>query len=124
MAEAIQKKNLDSSPDEARTFDHGEFCAATLGDFKFARGVFQPGWRWSEHVKPIAQTDSCQVHHAGYVISGRVKVVMDDGSETEIGPGDAYVIPPGHDAWVVGDEPLVALEVAREAVEEYAKEEG
>ena len=62
------------------------------------------------HVKPIAGTDSCQVHHVGYVLSGRMKVVMDDGTETEASAGDAAVIPPGHDAWIVGDEPCVWLE--------------
>ncbi len=121
MAEGMHKKNLDTSPDETRTFDYGELKTATVGDFKVARGVLQPGWKWSEHIKPLAGTDSCQVEHNGLVLSGRVKVVMDDGSEMEIGPGDAYVIPPGHDAWVVSDEPATGIEFSREAVERFAK---
>jgi quercetin dioxygenase-like cupin family protein len=119
---AIQKKSLDS-PDETRTFAQGELRTVTLGDFKVARAVFQPGWKWSEHVKPIVQTDSCQVKHTGYVVSGQLKVVMDDGSEMEFGAGDAYVIDPGHDGWVVGDEPYVAVDVSTETVEKFAKEE-
>jgi len=103
VAEAVQKKSLDS-PDETRTFDQGQPQVVTLGDFTVTRNTLQPGWRWSEHVKPIAQTESCQVPHTGYVVSGRLKVAMDDGSEEEFAPGDAYVIPLGHDGWTVGDE--------------------
>jgi hypothetical protein len=121
MADAMQKKNLDSSPDATRAFDHGERKIATVGDFKVARGVLQPGWKWSEHIKPIADTDSCQVEHNGLLLTGRVKIVADDGSEMEIGPGDAYVNPPGHDVWVVGDEPATGIEFSREAVERFAK---
>jgi quercetin dioxygenase-like cupin family protein len=123
VAEALQRKSLDS-PDETRTFDQGELRTVTLGDFKVARAVMQPGWKWSEHVKPIAKTDSCQVKHTGYVVSGRLKVVMDDGSEEEFGPGEAYVIPPGHDGWVVGDEPFVGVDVSTQTVEEFAQEAG
>jgi mannose-6-phosphate isomerase-like protein (cupin superfamily) len=122
MAAQAQKKSLDN-PDETRDFGQGKLQAATVGDFKVARAVLQPGWKWSEHVKPIAETDSCQVHHTGYMVSGRMKVVMDDRSELEINPGDAYVIPAGHDAWVVGDEPCVAVDVSPEMVEQFAKEE-
>jgi mannose-6-phosphate isomerase-like protein (cupin superfamily) len=124
VADAMQKKNLDASPDEEKTFDHGERRAVSLGEFKVARAVLQPGWKWSEHVKPIAQTDSCQVEHNSIKLSGRVKIVMEDGSEMEVGPGDVYVVPPGHDAWVVGDEPAVGIEVSIEAVEDWGKEAG
>ena len=124
MADAMQKKNLDSSPDEVRTFDHGEVRAVSLGAFKVMRGVLQPGWKWSEHIKPLVQTDSCQVEHNAILLSGRIKTVMEDGSEMEIGPGDAYVTPSGHDAWVVGDEPAVGIEFSREAVEDWGKEAG
>ena len=121
MAEAgTQRKSLDT-PDETREFEHGQVQVATIKDFKVARQIFQPGWKWSEHVRPIAQTDSCQVRHTGYVISGQLKVVMDDRTETDLGPGDAYVIEPGHDAWVVGDEPVVGYEFDSTAAEEYAK---
>jgi len=123
MALSIQRQNLDS-PDETRTFDQGKLQTVTLGDFQAARAVLQPGWKWSEHVKPITQTDSCQVEHTGYAVSGRLKVVMDDGSETEIGPGDAYVLPAGHDAWVIGDEEFVGVDVSTETVEKFAKEAG
>lgn len=118
----LAKKNLDSSPDETRSFDHGEVQVVGVGDFMISRGVMQPGWKWSEHIKPIAGTESCEVEHNGLLLTGRVKIVADDGSEMEIGPGDAYVIPPGHDAWVVGDEPATGIEFSREAIEKFAKE--
>ena len=117
----LQGKNLDS-PDETRTFEQGKAQVVALGDFKVTRSTLQSGWKWSEHVKPIAQTASCQVKHTGYVVSGQLKVAMDDGSEAEFGAGDAYVIPPGHDAWVVSDEPCVAVDVSAEAAEKFAKE--
>lgn len=115
---SVQGKNL-SSPDETRSFDNGKMEVVSLGNVTVGRAVFEPGWRWSENVKPIAGTESCQVPHAGYCISGRMKVVMDDGSELEIGPEDAAVIPPGHDAWIVGDEPCVWVEFS--GAEQYAK---
>jgi mannose-6-phosphate isomerase-like protein (cupin superfamily) len=121
-APGVHKKSLDT-PDETRDFQQGEMQTATIKDFKVARLLLQPGWKWSEHVKPLAQTDSCQVRHTGYVISGQMRVVMDDRTETELGPGDAYVIEPGHDAWVVGNEPFLGVDVSTETVEEFAKEE-
>ena len=122
MATQTQKKSLDN-PDETRHFVQGKLQTATLGDFKVARAVLEPGWKWSEHVKPIAETESCQVHHTGYVVSGQMKIVMDDRSEMDLGPGDAYVIEPGHDAWIVGNEPFVGVDVSSEMVEVFAKEE-
>ena len=122
MATQTQRKSLDN-PDETRHFVQGKLQTATLGDFKVARAVLEPGWKWSEHVKPIAETESCQVHHTGYVVSGQMKVVMDDRSEMDLGPGDAYVIEPGHDAWIVGNEPFVGVDVSSEMVEVFAKEE-
>jgi len=122
VAEAMQKKSLDS-PDETRTFDQGQSQVVSFGeDFAVTRSTLQPGWRWSEHVKPIAQTDSCQIPHTGYVVSGRLGVAMDDGSEEEFAPSDAYIIPPGHDGWVIGEEPLVVVEVSSEAAKRFAKE--
>jgi hypothetical protein len=82
----------------------------TLGGITVGRAVLEPGWRWSEHVEPIAGTSSCEVAHSGYVVSGRPRVVMDDGSEDEAGPGNAFVISPGHDAWTVGDETFVSVD--------------
>jgi hypothetical protein len=114
----MTRKNLDQ-PDETRPFGRGKLELASLGNVICGRATFEPGWRWSENVKPIARTESCQVHHTGYVISGRMKIVMDDGSATEIGPGDAMDCPPGHDAWVVGDEACVIVEIG--PASNYAK---
>jgi mannose-6-phosphate isomerase-like protein (cupin superfamily) len=83
------------------------------------RMTVQPGWKWSKNVKPIVKTNSCQVRHVGFVISGRLKTVLDDGTEAEFGPGDAYVIPPGHDGWVAGDSPLTTFEFMNAA--QYTK---
>jgi hypothetical protein len=103
-------KSFDS-PDETRPFEgKGQAEVVEIGGRTVGRGTFEPGWRWSQNVKPIAQTDSCEVSHLGYVISGRMKVFMDDGSEGEVGPGDVFAIPPGHDAEVVGDEPCVMVD--------------
>ncbi len=116
-AGSIQGKNL-GSPDEVRSFDKGKMDVVTLDRVTVGLATFEPGWQWSECVKPIAGTDSCQVPHVGYVLSGRIKVVMDDGSEEEFGPDDAVVIPPGHDAWTVGEVPCVMLDFA--GADEYA----
>jgi hypothetical protein len=75
------------------------------------RSIFEPGWRWSESVKKLVGTDSCQTHHVGYAVSGHLHARTDDGSEQDIMAGDAYTIPPGHDGWVVGDEAFVSVEV-------------
>src|SRR5918911_2588679 len=114
----IEKKSLEA-PDETRTFVKGRADIVNLGGATLGRVTAEPGWRWSECVKPIVHTANCQVHHTGYVAAGRMRVVMDDGTEQELGPNDAYVIPPGHDAWVIGDEPLVAFDFTGAAT--YAK---
>jgi mannose-6-phosphate isomerase-like protein (cupin superfamily) len=115
----MQHKSFDS-PDEVRPFAaHGSMRVVQVGEATAGLGTFEPGWRWSTDVKPIAGTDSCQSHHTLYVLSGRMHVVMDDGSEGEIGPGDFAVIPGGHDAWTVGDEACVAVDVS--GVARYAK---
>lgn len=99
------------SPQEIRPFQHhGHMDVVTLGDFTLGRGVFEPGWRWSDDVKPIAGTESCQTRHTGFCLSGRMSVRLDDGTEMAIGPGDVVLIEPGHDAWTVGDEPCVLLD--------------
>ena len=109
MAEALVK-DFDS-PDETRPFEgKGKADVVQLGGRGVARGVFEPGWKWSENVKPIAGTDSCEVSHLGYVVSGRMRVDMDGGESGECGPGDVVAIPPGHDAEIVGDEPCVFLD--------------
>lgn len=107
----LQRKGF-SQPDQVREFEHGRVEVLQLGEAAFGRFSFQPGWRWSEDVAPITQTRSCQHRHLGYTISGSLHVRMDDGTELVILPGDAYEIPAGHDAWVEGDEPWVAVEFA------------
>jgi quercetin dioxygenase-like cupin family protein len=106
----LEIKNV-SSPDETRPFvDKGHADVLELDGKPVIYGTFEPGWRWSEHVKPIAGTDGCQATHFMYCISGRMGVEMSDGSEGEVGPGDVVTIAPGHDAWVVGDEPCVTVD--------------
>ena len=117
----IQKKNLDSSPDDTRKFEKGKVEIVNFGNMTIGRAIFEPGWSWSKCVKPIVNTNSCQAPHTQYVISGRLKVVMDDGTEEEFGPGDAAIIPPGHDAWVVGNESVVAIDFT--GLKDYAKKE-
>jgi hypothetical protein len=109
MAKA-EVKNF-SAPDEERPFEgNGRALVVNVGGQTVGRGTFEPGWKWSENVKPIAGTDSCQVSHLGYVLSGRMRVYMDDGSEVEVGPGDVVALPPGHDAETVGDEPCEMID--------------
>lgn len=105
------RMSLDQ-PEETRPFKDGtgQLELVNLAGGAVGRATFLPGWKWSEHVKPIAKTDSCQGAHLGYYVSGRMKVVMDDGQEMEFGPGDFAMIPPGHDAWIVGDEPCVVID--------------
>lgn len=105
----LAKRSIDE-PDEVREFPNGRLEIVKVGDVQFGRMVVQPGWRWSESVKPIAQTDSCAFPHQLYVVSGQLHVRMDDGAEVDLAPGDVAVIAPGHDAWVVGDDPCVMLD--------------
>ena len=116
----VEARDFDA-PDETRTPDKTRMDVVRMGGATAARLTFQPGWRWSECIKPIAGTDSCQVHHVGIAQSGRIAVRHDDGTEAEIGPGQAYEIAPGHDAWVVGDESFVGYEFETRAAEEFAK---
>ena len=105
----LEAKNIDQ-PDDKRVFDHGEVRMVRVGDATIGRAVFSPGWRWSADVKPIVGTSSCELAHTAYVVSGRMRVRMNDGTEAEFGPGDAHYVSPGHDAWVVGGEPLVVID--------------
>ncbi|MEW2082964.1 cupin domain-containing protein [Streptomyces sp. NPDC005283] len=107
----IVRRNFDSA-DETRPFEDGmgRLDLLTTDRGPVGRAVFQPGWQWSKHVKPIAGTDSCQATHVGYVVSGRMKIVMNEGESEEVGPGDFIAIEPGHDAWVLGDEACVTLD--------------
>jgi len=118
--EKMKKKNLDS-PEETRTFEKGKVDLANLGEVTIGRATLEPGWSWEKCVKPLVKTDSCQAPHTQYMVSGRMKVVMDDGSEEEFGPGDALVIPPGHNAWVVGNEPVVAVDFT--GFKDYARKQ-
>jgi ethanolamine utilization protein EutQ (cupin superfamily) len=99
-----------SNPDEVRTFEKGKVEILYLGNVVIGRATLEPGWRWSKCVKPLVNTNSCQAPHTSCIIAGRMKVKMDDGTEIEGGPGDTAVIPPGHDAWVVGEEPCVSID--------------
>ncbi|MFI5973734.1 cupin domain-containing protein [Streptomyces sp. NPDC051452] len=107
----LTRKSFDS-PDEVRPFEEGKgkLQLVTSPHGPVGRGIFEPGWRWSKHVKPIAKTESCQAAHVGYVVSGRIRIVMDDGEEMEFGTSDLMTADPGHDAWVVGDEPCVVID--------------
>lgn len=108
----LQKKNF-GSPDEIRPMaDMGRVEILKIGGGVVGKATYEPGWRWSLHVKPRAGTESCQAAHLGYVLSGRLKVVMDDGAELEFGSGDVVAIPPGHDGFVVGAEPCVLIDFA------------
>jgi quercetin dioxygenase-like cupin family protein len=106
------------SPTEERTFENGRFELVEIGGVTVGRATYEPGWKWSEHVGPTAGTDTCQVEHVGLVVSGQAAVRMDDGTETVMRPGDLFYVPPGHDSWVVGDEPYVSLHFL--GAEEYA----
>ena len=108
-------------PDERRDFPRGHLEAVHLTGLDFAVGTFEPGWRWSESVAPIAGTRSCQFRHNGYVVRGRMHIRMDDGAEEELGPGDVFVCSAGHDAWVEGDEPVVVLDFGGPMAQEYAR---
>jgi hypothetical protein len=116
----LEHKSFDS-PDEERTPPNAKVDIVAIGGRTLARSTFQPGWRWSVDVKPIAGTDSCQFTHVGTVVRGRIGIRLDDGTEDEFQAGDVYVIPPGHDGWVVGDETFVSLEIMPETIEGFAK---
>ena len=107
----LRRKRFDR-PDEVRQVEKARIELVDLGELAVGRAIFEPGWRWSEHVKPIVGTESCQVHHLGYVVSGHLHVEMTDGAALEVMGGDAFEIPPGHDAWVVGDEPWISVDWA------------
>ncbi len=115
----LQRRRF-SEPSDVRTIPRGRIEVVELDDTVVGRMTYEPGWRWSVDVRPIAGTDTCQYHHLGVTISGTVRAQMADGTELEIGPGDVFEIPPGHDAWVVGDEPWVSVDF--EAMRTYGKQ--
>jgi hypothetical protein len=116
----VESKSFES-PDETRNLDKMALASVNVGGAAVGRATFQPGWRWSEVVKPVAGTDECAVHHLGLMLSGRLHVVHSDGSEADFSAGDVYNVQPGHDAWVIGDEPVVAVEFDAATVGTYAK---
>jgi hypothetical protein len=116
----LTSKSFDS-PDETRSPDKTKIDVVNLGSASAARLTFQPGWKWSDCVKPVVGTTTCQVRHVGVVIDGRLHVAHDDGSHADVGAGDAYVIEPGHDAWVTGDDQFIAYEFESKSAETYAK---
>ena len=107
------------TPDETRTFAKGKFEIVRIGNMTIGRATYDPGWIWSEHVGAAAGAAECMVDHVGLVLSGRARVRMHDGREVELGPGTLFAIGPGHDSWVVGNEPYVSLHFL--GAEEYAK---
>ena len=109
MASKAEQKNF-STPDETRSFEHGKVDLLQIGESEIGMLTLQPGWRWSDHVRPIAGTDLCEAPHFQFHVSGRLHVVMADGAEFDAGPGDVTALPQGHDAWVVGDEPVVVVD--------------
>ena len=119
-AAKLVRMSLDQ-PDEVRPFEgnsgHVDIVNTQAGPV--GRATFEPGWRWSEYVKPIAKTDSCQAPHMGYIVSGRMGVVMDDETREDFGPGDVMIVPPGHDAWTIGEEPCIVVDWT--GIGDYAK---
>ena len=108
-----------NKPDEVRTFTKGKVEVVTLGEATIGRATFEPGWRWSTCVKPLANTTSCEAAHFGYQVSGTLRIRMDDGTELECKAGDVALVPPGHDAWVVGNAPVVIVDF--QGMPNYAK---
>lgn len=108
-----------NEPDEVRSPAKTRVEVVRLAGFTLGRLNMEPGWRWSECVKPVVKTDSCQVSHVGYVVSGTLTVRLNDGTQKTLVKGASYTIPPGHDAWVVGNERFVCIEVM--SAEQYAK---
>ena len=118
---SLNKKNFDS-PDETMTPEKMRVDNVDLGNgVKAARMTTQPGWKWSECIKPMIGTDTCQKNHVGVCVNGKLMVTHEDGSSIEVGPGDAYTFAPGHDAWVVGDDVFVGYEFDSETASTYAK---
>jgi len=107
----VAVRNIEN-PDERHTFSRASLSVVNLPGVTIARSVYQPGWKWSTDNKPVVGTEACQAAHTGYIISGRLHARMDDGRDYDFGPGDAHVLAAGHDAWVQGDEPCVALDLA------------
>jgi hypothetical protein len=117
----MKKAELKSfgKPEEVRAFPKGRVDLLTIGGATVGRATFEPGWKWSTSVQPIAKTKSCEAPHFQYHVSGVLMVLMDDGTELECKPGDVSLLPSGHDAWVVGNEPAVIVDF--QGMVDYAK---
>lgn len=113
--QTMEKRTFDT-PDEVRPAGNGEARIVNLGQIGLMHVTLQPGWRWSKDVQPLIHTDSCQAPHAFYVLSGSIQVQMDDGTTETFGPSDVGMVPPGHDAWTEGDEPVVYLDITGSSV--------
>lgn len=114
----MERKTFEQ-PEEIRSINKGKIEIVKLGDVSVMRAQFEPGWSWSECVKPVVGTESCQVSHLLYIVSGRMGVRMNDGTEVEFSPGDVGMVPPGHDAWIIGNEKCVSVDFQGGAT--YAK---
>jgi len=114
----LEAKSMNR-PDEVRSFDKGKVELVKIGGATVGRAIFQPGWKWSESVKPLAQTQSCEAPHFQYHVSGTLRVKMDDGTEVDLKAGDVSLLPKGQDAWVVGNEPAVVVDF--QGMIDYAK---
>ncbi len=114
----MQTKSFNA-PEETRTFEKGKLELIKVGNATIGRGIFEPGWKWSTHVKPLVKTQWCEAPHFQYHVSGILHVVMADGTEKDLKPGDISLLPSGHDAWVVGDEPVVVVDF--QGMADYAK---
>jgi quercetin dioxygenase-like cupin family protein len=108
-AQETEQKSF-ASPDETRSFEYGKAEILSIGDSEIGRLTLEPGWKWSDHVKPLAGTDLCEAPHFQYHVQGTLHVAMEDGTEFDAHPGDVTSLPQGHDAWVVGDEPVVVVD--------------
>ncbi|MCB4756915.1 MAG: cupin domain-containing protein [Elusimicrobia bacterium] len=120
LLEKLEIKSLNS-PEDVRKFDKGKLELINIGGVVIGRATFEPGWSWSESVKPLAKTKSCEAPHFQYHISGTLKVRMDDGTERILKAGDVSLLPPGHDAWVIGNEPVVVVDF--QGMADYAKKQ-
>jgi hypothetical protein len=116
--EKAELKSFDK-PDEVREFPKGRLELIKIGGAIVGRAIFEPGWRWATSIQPLAKTKSCEAAHFQYHVSGVVKILMDDGTELECRPGDVSFLPSGHDAWVVGDEPVIIVDF--QGMIDYAK---
>ncbi len=117
--EKAERKNFNS-PDEVRSFPNGKLELINIGGATVGRATFYPGWKWSTSLQPIVKTKSCEAPHFQYHVSGRLMVVMDDGTQIECNPGDVSLLPKGHDGWVIGDEPAIVVDF--QGMIDYAKE--